>query len=1108
MNIWGRLTTALALLAFLMAGVGHAQTVTWTGLSTEDDGNDLPANWLGNTLPLNNGTEEFIFGPAARSSVTFYDDVNARKISIIGITRPFQLDDDYGELTIGADGLVYAPATPLTSYLGAYPTVVPVNQAWSIQSGRLVVQYNIEGTGQITKTGAGTLAFEDTSSGSWTGGLTLSAGQMVVPAVYSLGPQISNALGTGALTFNGGTLVASLGYNTTNIDAQALILPNAIVSNGLISVKGQITTIFDGPSVTLNADTTIKAAGQPLYIATGVAESGGARKLIVDSSTPVILQGSSGWTGGTEVINRGILIFDGEDNTPGGTGSIKVAADAYVGSNVDNNVGLFLSEFDKTNTLGTIGFDTELNLAAGIVTTAIDLTGFNAGARLGSASHATLGAAATITPQGTSYRFGGGGGWLTVDSQLTGSRSLVLDSPASRPLTVRLTNGSTNYTGGTSVTHSGLIFGNTLPGIPGGVGSIMINTGGYVGFEQWGDQVETDLIANSLVKINPASTGMVGFEASISSPINLGSYTGGIYLGTAELVDHDGDYYGGNTLSGSITTGNGGTDPYRFAGYKGGRLIVDSTLSGAAGVRIGDPSSPATFGDPVREELSSVNLAGDNSGLTGNITLYGGRLEVDQGAGIVGTNPSTALGAGDLVVQGMSLPNEWKDADYSLPLPELAAGSTGMIIANDIVLNSSLNLGGYNAFNATGTISGAGGLTIASEDDGSDFNYRLGGNNTFSGGTYVRGNDSSNTYLWLDHDKATGTGTLGFGSTGDTYVKFTTATPEIGGLSTKDGDENVALYATLTNTVLTINQSTDSVFHGEFRSAATFPNDNFRIVKAGAGTLRLDDGGMYFYNGTAEAGIGNGEVSLQINQGAVVLGPDFYMGETSGTTIWVHGGTLVMDSADGYSLSTPLAVDNGGKVAGSGYLASSLAIGTGATLSPGSPFAGDNPIGRLDVWHVDAKAGGTLEWDIMKADVNSGAWDQIFISTPSTLDFTAINVNDPKSAATRFTLKVISRTLTGALGLLADFDSSQSYSWLVFETDGIALFDPEKVIIDTTLFANSLYDGAGYGYFFLTQNGNDLLLNFSPVPEPSTYVLMLAGLAAAGLSYRRRKNRA
>ena len=59
-------------------------------------------------------------------------------------------------------------------------------------------------------------------------------------------------------------------------------------------------------------------------------------------------------------------------------------------------------------------------------------------------------------------------------------------------------------------------------------------------------------------------------------------------------------------------------------------------------------------------------------------------------------------------------------------------------------------------------------------------------------------------------------------------------------------------------------------------------------------------------------------------------------------------------------------------------------------------------------------------------------------------------------------------------------------------------FDPGAFTIDLSGFPNDL----GGGGFFLTQGGNDLALNFTPVPEPSTYALMALGLGvvAVGLN--------
>src|SRR5690606_24980631 len=82
--------------------------------------------------------------------------------------------------------------------------------------------------------------------------------------------------------------------------------------------------------------------------------------------------------------------------------------------------------------------------------------------RLGSASEAIIDG--VITPAGTDYRFGGGGGYLFVNSPLTGARSVSVSSLPERPLTVILGNDAgltlpTNtFDGGVTVQNSALVF--------------------------------------------------------------------------------------------------------------------------------------------------------------------------------------------------------------------------------------------------------------------------------------------------------------------------------------------------------------------------------------------------------------------------------------------------------------------------------------------------------------------------------------------------------------------------------------------------------------------------------------------------------------------------
>jgi len=85
------------------------------------------------------------------------------------------------------------------------------------------------------------------------------------------------------------------------------------------------------------------------------------------------------------------------------------------------------------------------------------------------------------------------------------------------------------------------------------------------------------------------------------------------------------------------------------------------------------------------------------------------------------------------------------------------------------------------------------------------------------------------------------------------------------------------------------------------------------------------------------------------------------------------------------------------------------------------------------------------------------------------------------------------------------FDNTHSYSWTIASASGgITGFDPGAFTIDLSGFPNDL----GGGGFFLTQGGNDLALNFSSVPEPSTYALMALGLGVVAIGLRRKTRRA
>lgn len=1059
----------------------------------------------------------------------------------MGNTRPYYFEGYDRTLHLGSGGVFYDPTTPTWSVLET-PVQLHASQTWDIRSGTLEVRGSVRDSyydGQndvyanhtLTKTGEGNLAlmymFND-----WSGGVNLNAGRLTIP-----GPSIGS-LGLGPLVFNGGTLAVEEyyfyeeGYPPEGEDFPA-VLVNDVVSNGLLSfhndsemvilpldfflaLEGETQTetmpVETDGTLTLNADTTLRVEGAPLFVGLDVVEAGGSRKLTVDGNGITVLYGSSGWTGGT-LVDKGGLVFAGEGNTPGIPGGILVNANGYVGIGVANNIGGFLSEIAPAST-GFIGFDTPpapdffdsgetepVTDVFGSPQQGIDLSNLPNGPliniRIGSASEAIIDG--VITPAGTDYRFGGGGGYLFVNSPLTGARSVSVSSLPERPLTVILGNEAgltlpTNtFDGGVTVQNSALVF---MSGTQPETGAYTLQTGGYIGLMHVDPQVPTtpELDSSSqsdfLARFpSTTNTGMIGFDyldpyeygtpVNVTEPLNFAAFQPGVYFGT----------HSDALFSGTITPASDNT--YRFAAYKGGTLEVASELTGGNAVHIGDMNSLGTFGSPVDEEISSVILSGDNS-YSGTTTLYTGRLGVDQINGSVGINSTTALGTGPLIVQphNLSLPGEEDDDFY----PVLTAEQYDMIIPNAIVLNNGLEIGGNNSFTLSGNISGPGELYLSDEsfDDGEitvqgsgGYQLTLSGNNTFEGGIYV----GYGTSLTLTTDTAAGTGPLGFGYSGG-YVEFTSANPSVGGLWSDGSYAEISLGENVQT--LTVNQQEFGTFRGDIYG------DAWTLVKTGAETLRFDD--AYIFSNGVPDGQGH-NIGLDIQQGIVVFSYGTSLmdsNESYSTAIRLSGGTLATDG--GTYVPNPIVVANGGRLAGFGSYNSSISIGAGAMISPGLPGA---PTGLMNFNHLELDGGGIFEFNVLDPDpTNPLGQDRINVYGDATLVINA-SAEDP------FTIRVISLDPSGNPGPLAGIDTDHGiYSWVLFSYDSLSIginniFDPSLFTLDLTGFSSDSPLGGDFTLFL--DGNNQLLLGFTPVPEPSTYALMALGLGFVGWTVWRRR---
>ena len=329
---------------------------------------------------------------------------------------------------------------------------------------------------------------------------------------------------------------------------------------------------------------------------------------------------------------------------------------------------------------------------------------------------------------------------------------------------------------------------------------------------------------------------------------------------------------------------------------------------------------------------------------------------------------------------------------------------------------------------------------------------------------------------------------------------FLSGSPTINGL---DGDPG-AIVSLASGTTLTVNvpDNENSHFAGSIQGSGG-------IVIAGPGRLDLGAGpDERLSDGTTIPPASTFTGGATINGGTVKL----YNGSAFGTgavTI-INGGKLSLDI--NVTLTNPITFTSGA-IGGFGTFAPAggLTIGSGNTLAPGMH---DAAVGYLNFANgLTLASGGTYAWNIANAGgVNGPAkdgivWDQINVVSG--------NLKITATSAAPFSLNLATTDLNGNNVPLPTFDYTIGHSWAIAvvsagtivdssnTTINPAGFDPAIFSITTTGFQNSL----GVGSFFMSLNGNSLMLNFTPVPEPSTWALLLCGAGAVLLpALRRRKS--
>lgn len=657
----------------------------------------------------------------------------------------------------------------------------------------------------------------------------------------------------------------------------------------------------------------------------------------------------------------------------------------------------------------------------------------------------------------------GTGGSLTLARTVSGSGLLIKQGAGNLILagTANTRTGDTQIAGGTLTVNSGSTLG-----------------GGALTLAQEGTSNTAVVFNNASQAIGNLSSQFSASSGTINQTITLN--------GTALTVNQTVDGTFGNGAVSTLTSVLAGTGSLTKTGAAVLTLGGPSTYTGATTVnagtlRAGIESVANTSGAFGRN--SNVTLA-NNAGVTLDLNGFNTQIGTLNGGGT--TAVGVTLGSGTLTVGGGT-----------------AAASSATY---------------------AGAITGTGGLTKTGAGT-----QALTGTNDYSGVTTVNqgtllftntsalynGNDAN----WTDTNIVVNSGgvlalRLGDGTNGFTagqllsISQLGTATGgfrdgSLLGIDTTNGD------ATFTNAFTNTNSGANGiglVKLGANTLTLTGNNTYSGPTVIAAGTLQVGGGGnsgslgtgavtnngVLVFNRADNAEVGNpisGTGGLVFNgTGTVTLtGTNSYTGTTN-----VNAGTLLVNGNNSASTGA-ITVASGSTLGGTGTLGGATNVQNGGTIQADSGTS----TGALAVRNVTVQSGGTLA-------VNLGAMDENLNGTSNRLAF-ASNILDLKTGAVvKFTAatgfgawssgEFVLGTFSNGNNILLDAVATTNGQVLGEYIYGAGTPNSGPIQIDVTGLPTLLDDSK----LTLMRNGNNLVLSFSPVPEPAS-LLAVCGLVIGGV---------
>ena len=1024
-----------------------------------------------NTVTIDSGTGTLTLAGVMQGGSFFK--TGAGTLTLSGANTYSQTTVNAGTLAVSSDAnLGTAPATPTAGSITLAGGILRTTASFTLNANRgialnastsslsvasgttLTYGGAFSGSEGLTLIGGGTLLLNGATASTYTGGTVITSGALRIQSEFALPA-------TTAVT------VANAGIFT----AEDSVNIGSLAGSGNVQLK-------NGKSLTINQATNSTFSG----VLSDITSNG---SLIKTGAGTLTLSGLNTYSGPT-AISGGAITATNSGGSATGSGTVTIDAGGTLNIGNGGNTGIIAGNIVNN---GTLQFNrSNSSIHAGVISGSGGLTKLGAGSLILTGANAYTGTtsinngtlwigAANTLPTTTTVALAFGA-ILDVDFNQTiggfsgsGSGSGV-DLNSGTTLTVAFP------TANTSTAYGGNIVGGGILALS---GSNNVFTMNGVGSHTGGTQVGT---GTTLILANGAGfnslfavDGTLNLNASIGRTIaNPISGTGSLLISAgANTLTAANTYSGGTTINSgsSLTIGNGGTTGSLVGNIaNAGTLTVNrsdaltlaGTISGGGGVnKIGG---------------GTLTLAGTNT-YTGGTTVQGGGVSIsaDQNLGV---------SASPLSLNGAVLKTTAAIPAFTHAINLVSSGGTIDTNGFDSTVSSAVS------GNANLTKAGAGTLTLT-------------GQSSYVGNTFVTGGK-----LELDVVNALPSTTLLSLATGS--ILDVDANQTVAGFFGASGlGATLDLAAGITFTVAMPVASTTTTFAG-----AVVGNGIFAVSGAGSNVVNLTgtvantvttsvgpgailiigsggtitgpvttSGILNFTNPGSQtlSGVISGSGGLNIGAGTTTLsGNNTYSGPTD-----ITGGKLILTGSN--TGGGTITVGSGGVFAGTGSTTGPLILNPGSAVSPGA-----SP-GILNVGATTFAGGAHFAFEINSTSAAPGmGWDLLSISGALTITATPVNP---------FIIDLTSLNLSNNAALLANFTNTNSYSWqFVATTGGVTGFSAGAFQYNASQFQNSL----GAGHFFVSESSGNLFLNFTPVPEPSTYALLALGLGVIVVLSRRRRS--